>query len=333
MNAQRIRYLDDAKAVGILLVILGHCLWLHSVPGLSRLIYSFHIPFFFIISGFFVKPLSLSNGIAKYAKVYLKSYYISAVVALLFVLVISTMMAPRFDNLIKEWLVRTLYASGSSQGKYTSDIPYIGALWFLWALFWSCVLYGYFLYKGINDIIKSVIIVFCVALSVGSIDYVKLPLSIQAGCIALFYVWIGNLIKTYRIVDKVEVVLKNNKSFIFLVLLFWGASIALTNVDYGMCQIGFGPVNVFVSVLISIVLLIVIKHNELPAIVGKLIGSHTLSILCGHFTIHYIFYNFGWPARLLPFSPVFNLILEYSCELLGAFLLAGLYMSIGLQKK
>lgn len=82
MSAQRIRYLDDAKAVGILLVILGHCLWLHSVPGLSRLIYSFHIPFFFIISGFFVKPLSLSNGIAKYAKVYLNSYYISAVVAL-----------------------------------------------------------------------------------------------------------------------------------------------------------------------------------------------------------------------------------------------------------
>lgn len=158
MSTQRIQYLDDAKAVGIILVILGHCLWLPSIPGLSRLIYSFHIPFFFIISGFFIKPLKLSDAVIKYFKVYLKSYYMSAMVALLIVIVISTFMTSKIDNFYKDWLVRTLYASGVCQGKYTSDIPYIGVLWFLWALFWSCVLYSYFLYKDLSNIVKSILI-------------------------------------------------------------------------------------------------------------------------------------------------------------------------------
>lgn len=333
MNVQRISYFDDAKAVGILLVILGHCVWLDSIPGLSRLIYSFHIPFFFIISGYFIKPLKLSEAAVKYVKVYIRSYYVAAMVALIIVMIISLFQVPKFDNIYKEWLVRTLYASGACQGKYTQDIPSIGALWFLWALFWACVIYSYFLYKNLSGIIKSVLIVLGIALTVGSIKFVKIPLSIQAGCIALFYVWIGNLIKTYRMVDVVEGLLRKSKIIIIFVLLLWCISVCLANVDFGMCRIGCGPVNMFVSVLISIVLLVALKNVKLPTYVGRIIGVHTLSILCGHFTIHYIFYNFGWPAKQLPFSPIVNLLLEYSCELIGAFLMAGFYVSVGLLKR
>lgn len=170
------------------------------------------------------------------------------------------------------------------------------------------------------------------AFSVSSIEFVKFPLSIQAGCVALFYVWIGNLIKTYRIVDLVEYVLKKHNYLIYFIIVLWGISICLTNVDYGMCSIGCGPINVFVSVIISVILLIFLRHNELPIIVGKLIGSHTLSILCGHFTVHYIFYNFGWPAKLLPFFPTLNLLIEFCCELVSAFLMANFYLRLGLQK-
>lgn len=41
--------LDLAKGIGIILVVIGHCLNTKSIPGI--IIYSFHMPLFFVISG------------------------------------------------------------------------------------------------------------------------------------------------------------------------------------------------------------------------------------------------------------------------------------------
>ena len=45
-----------AKGIGILLVVLGHNYIKASVPGLGKFIFSFHLPFFFLLSGMFFKP-------------------------------------------------------------------------------------------------------------------------------------------------------------------------------------------------------------------------------------------------------------------------------------
>ena len=48
----RLTYIDTAKGIGIALVVLGH---LDKTGQLSReMIYAFHMPFFFFISGLFV---------------------------------------------------------------------------------------------------------------------------------------------------------------------------------------------------------------------------------------------------------------------------------------
>jgi len=52
----RIAYLDVAKGIGILLVILGHNSIKASVPGMEKFIFSFHMPFFFLLSGMLFKP-------------------------------------------------------------------------------------------------------------------------------------------------------------------------------------------------------------------------------------------------------------------------------------
>ena len=57
-NSQRLSYIDVIKGIGILLVILQHCLGggtLGSTPGLQKTIASFHMPLFFFISGFLYK--------------------------------------------------------------------------------------------------------------------------------------------------------------------------------------------------------------------------------------------------------------------------------------
>lgn len=54
--SKRIAYLDVAKGIGILLVVLGHNYLKASVPGIEKFIFSFHMPFFFLVSGMLFKP-------------------------------------------------------------------------------------------------------------------------------------------------------------------------------------------------------------------------------------------------------------------------------------
>lgn len=56
---RRLNYIDIAKGIGILMVFVGHC---NELPDLlSRLIYSVHMPLFFILAGYFYRPESTNN--------------------------------------------------------------------------------------------------------------------------------------------------------------------------------------------------------------------------------------------------------------------------------
>lgn len=51
---ERIMWVDVAKGLGMLCVILGHSLI--AYPGIAKIIYSFHMPLFFILSGCMLRP-------------------------------------------------------------------------------------------------------------------------------------------------------------------------------------------------------------------------------------------------------------------------------------
>ncbi len=62
MGKQRLIWADSLKGILIVLVVLGHAI--QGVYGedvesnrIWNIIYSFHMPAFFAISGFFVKPV------------------------------------------------------------------------------------------------------------------------------------------------------------------------------------------------------------------------------------------------------------------------------------
>jgi len=56
---KRILYFDIAKGIAILAVIIGHLGGLPDILG--RFIFSFHMPLFFLISGYFMKPMSMKG--------------------------------------------------------------------------------------------------------------------------------------------------------------------------------------------------------------------------------------------------------------------------------
>ena len=48
----RVYWIDSAKGIGVILIVIGHLLYDSSHELLIKLIYSFHVPLFFIVSGF-----------------------------------------------------------------------------------------------------------------------------------------------------------------------------------------------------------------------------------------------------------------------------------------
>src|SRR5512138_690385 len=55
-STKRVAYVDIAKGIGIILVVMGHNDFALISPFAHKLIYSFHMPMFFFMSGMFFKP-------------------------------------------------------------------------------------------------------------------------------------------------------------------------------------------------------------------------------------------------------------------------------------
>lgn len=49
---KRMEWIDVAKGLGLVLTILGHLLYSGTWSTLNKFIYSFHMPMYFILSGF-----------------------------------------------------------------------------------------------------------------------------------------------------------------------------------------------------------------------------------------------------------------------------------------
>ncbi len=71
MEKERLRSLDIAKGIAIILVVIGHAIpdattkqgiSSGSLALLHSLIYGFHMPLFFLISGYFVNTLSTASS-------------------------------------------------------------------------------------------------------------------------------------------------------------------------------------------------------------------------------------------------------------------------------
>lgn len=106
----RIAFLDVAKGLGILLVVLGHNSVKAFVPGMEKFIFSFHMPFFFLLSGMLFKPeYPLPALFARRFKTLMRPF-LASVFLLYFVYLFYTEMTAMT---ILRRVLRSLYASGN----------------------------------------------------------------------------------------------------------------------------------------------------------------------------------------------------------------------------
>jgi polysaccharide biosynthesis protein PslL len=102
---------DIAKGIGIILVVFGHNWIVKHEPGeLFRIIFSFHVPLFFFMSGFFIKPSDgLKEFIFRRADTLLKPY-----LTILLLVGVLKIFNPFSTEKTSFWryLLGVLYASG-----------------------------------------------------------------------------------------------------------------------------------------------------------------------------------------------------------------------------
>ncbi len=123
-SSERLTFVDVAKGIGILLVALAHNDLAAYAPFAFHWIYSFHMPFFFLLSGLFFKPGgSLWALLQKRSTSLLRPYFFGIFLIYFWAIFFDTMGLPTAFGRI----VKALYGNG-----YYLDWV---AMWFLPALF------------------------------------------------------------------------------------------------------------------------------------------------------------------------------------------------------
>lgn len=124
MSRARVEYIDIAKGIGILLVALAHADVSLVSPYLHRFIYSFHMPLFFFLSGYFFNPeVPFWALLKKRFNTILKPYLVTILLIYIVSLSFTNM---RFATVFGR-IAKSLYATG-----YYIDWV---QLWFLPSLF------------------------------------------------------------------------------------------------------------------------------------------------------------------------------------------------------
>lgn len=183
----RKRYIDSVKALAIVLMIAGHIGFGSKV---DHYIHGFHMPIFFVISGFLYKNY-YQKGQTWFEFLKKKGY------TLLIPFVIWGGIAVMSDNLIQG---RFIFYNFACLVKIPTEIPISGALWFLPVMYFAVVFYSMIdaVTRGHSIIKIAIVIMVCV---IGELVY-PVCSYITTLSIAVGFLAIGQYSK--HVVDKVE---------------------------------------------------------------------------------------------------------------------------------
>ncbi len=194
---KRILWVDIAKAFAILSVPISHCLELGTT--LRAMIFSIHMPLFFILSGFTTKLATDWKTVLKRLK---KSLIYLIIPTIFILLVFAFMEALKSGGLHLlpgkiVWTFREFFFA-----KYPSGLCNAGAVWFIVALFWA---------KLIMDVVnvtikteKNAIIFFilgALGMCMGVFEF-RPPFYIDLAFVATMFIEVGILWRKYEKVIK-----------------------------------------------------------------------------------------------------------------------------------
>lgn len=183
MEKQRIEFIDLAKGICIIWVILWHINILPMyIPGLN----SVRMPLYFILSGLFFKTYGsfVNLAIKKINKI---------LIPFLFFYILGYIIFYSIDCILPG-LIKT--DATSIFDVFTQRQYFNGPIWFLLSLFWANIIFCVISLNVYSEIWRALIVILLTGLGVFmSRHNIFLPMALDSTLTALFFFWLGYVLK------------------------------------------------------------------------------------------------------------------------------------------
>jgi fucose 4-O-acetylase-like acetyltransferase len=276
-NRETIEWIDTGKGLGISLVVLGHTfcpVWLETI------IYSFHMPFFFFVSGFLFKPRGdFRSFLSLKATRLLIPYFCFGIVSYGYWLLSNKVIGYTEEGPVFPPLLSLIIP-------FKKDYHVVGALWFLTSLYIVQVLY-FVVRRRNSQYLEAALLLVCSigGYCWGSIIPYRLPVFADVALTGFVFFSLGNY---YSFIEKRQILGQNYYYLILPVLIFVNVLFSRLNGKISMAGLNYGNfVYFYISSISGIFAFITIckklKRNEFISYLGR----NSLIVLA----LHIIFFN------------------------------------------
>ena len=282
-GATRETWIDNAKGIAILLIIIGHAGLGLTGPVNVLWVFGVHLVMFFLLSGYTLKRKELDRAFvnARFRRLMIPYFGTCFTIILMDVWNLFFWAHDLSVGTVTFWirqdLIRSFFASGTFTKFGNIEIGMrIGALWFLPAMFFATFFCQGMLHITQNMWQFGLAAAGLAAVGMVSRNFIWLPFSIQSAMLASFFLWVGYLIRQKQLLEK----LRWYHYAAAQAILLWG-------IYNGYCGTDFvtGFLNdILISPIVGIsgCLLIYGLSRAIPKGLLAYMGRTSLTIMCVH---------------------------------------------------
>lgn len=196
----RVKYWDVAKGITIIFVIMGHIRGVN--PIVRRMIFSYHMPFFFIANAFFIKDYNLGNNIRKSTKSLIIPYAVVCLISAVLCVNQNTSEIPDYSVFLKR--IVDMFIRMSKISTHFQQFESVWLVWFVICLYGARIIYVILMSQlKEKHLVVQVAILLMIATLGGVIGkyYAFMPWSIDVSLVALPLMWFGECLSHFHLVE------------------------------------------------------------------------------------------------------------------------------------
>ena len=282
---QRNVYIDVSRGLAILLMVYAH----YAIdPRISTVIFSFHMPIFILISGYFYrKETTIKITLIKTVRGLIMPY-MAATILYTFISSwhyvthtdISIVSGGEAANIFLQKIYYGLWGISNTSTLF-QNIESVGPIWFIVCLASVRIMYALLSKIFKNEKVLSVVIgAFCITGYLIGRYVAFLPWSLDVGMVSLAFFHIGFLIRKVNWLEE-----KWSLTLALFLVIVWVVDIHYGGLDLAARNYAYFPVCIIGAIAGSILVLKVgglLAKMEVTASFLSFCGRHSMLILCIH---------------------------------------------------
>lgn len=217
---KRIEWIDLVRAVGMLLIVVGHSLGQYTGTYLGKVIFAVHVPLFFVVSGYLYKQQATKVVVKKGFFNLLLPYMATSI--LLYIAYFNWHIFPHgFSQLTltnRQFLLEVAAGLGTSTNYGHLFVPSIGAIWFLLAMFTADIIFN-FIVKVQSQVkmryLDVLLTLICCVIGFWTAKYISLPWAFNAALISQPFYLFGKYLRQNDLLEQ------GKAAWMFLGILLW----------------------------------------------------------------------------------------------------------------